>query len=364
MQSVSWRIGASTKESNYRFLAYYLESHYLNIRGLVGDGLRDGLNLEHLKAIPTPLPPMREQSVIVRFLRHMDRRIRKYIRSKQNLIKVLEEQKQVVVQQAVTRGVLNPSGDLKSSAVKWLGNIPNHWDVRRAKWHYREVDERSTSGSEELLSVSHITGVTPRSQKIVTMFMAASYIGHKKCQPNDLVVNTMWAWMGALGIARMAGIVSPSYAVYRPLPSSKLQPEFSGLLLKTHSYIAEYVCRSTGIRSSRLRLYPEDFLRIPLVCPPPSEQEAIIAHVQASTADLDRAIATALRETQLIREYRSRLIADVVSGKVDVRDVAEALPDEPEEEEPEELVAPDLAEVLEGDAVEGEALEVEAEVGA
>ena len=282
--------------------------------------------------LPSLLPPLPEQAAIVRFLDYIDRRIRRYIRAKQKLIELLNEQKQAIIHRAVTRG-LDPNVRLKPSGVEWLGDVPEHWEVRPAKHFYREVDERSATGAEELLSVSHITGVTPRSQKNITMFMASSYVGHKLCRPGDLVINTMWAWMAALGVAKQTGIVSPSYAVYRPLHASKLLRQYADLLLRTKPYVGEYVCCSTGIRSSRLRLYPEQFLRIKLVFPSAEEQKAILERVTVETAASDRAITSAQREIDLLREYRTRLIADVVTGKLDVRVAAAKMPDEAEEPE-------------------------------
>jgi len=276
-----------------------------------------------------PLPPPDEQSAIVRFLDHADRRIRRYIRAKLKLIKLLEEQKQAIIHRAVTRG-LDPNVRLKPSDVEWLGEVPEHWELRPAKQFFREVDERSVSGEEELLSVSHLTGVTPRSQKNVTMFMAESYAGHKICRAGDLVINTMWAWMAALGVSRQTGIISPAYAVYRPLRNSTLLGDYADLLFRTKPYVSEYICRSTGIQSSRLRLYPEQFLRISVLCPPVHEQEAILEHLGWETAETDRAINIAHREISLLREYRTRLIADVVTGKLDVRSAAASLPEEVE----------------------------------
>ena len=166
------------------------------------------------------------------------------------------------------------------------------------------------------------------------MFKASSNVGHKLCRPGDLVINTMWAWMAALGVASRAGIVSPSYAVYRPHRSSRLLGEFADLLLRTAPYKSEYICRSTGIRSSRLRLYPEEFLRIKLLCPPPEEQRAIVEVVSKKATDTRRAIDLAYGELSLLREYRTRLITDVVTGKLDVREAAAQLPDEVKELEP------------------------------
>ena len=186
------------------------------------------------------LPPHPEQTAIARFLDYADRRIRRYIRAKRKLITLLEEQKQAVIHQAATGQIDvrtgQPYSAYKPSGVEWLGDVPEHWEVRPAKWYFREKDERSETGSEELLSVSHISGVTPRSEKNVTMFKAESNVGYKRCSPGDLVVNTMWAWMAALGVARQAGIVSPSYAVYRPHRSSRLLDEYIDLLLHTATY--------------------------------------------------------------------------------------------------------------------------------
>ena len=137
----------------------------------------------------------------------------------------------------------------------------------------------------------------------------------------------MWAWMAALGVAKQTGIVSPSYAVYRPHGSSRLLGEYADLLLRTTTYKNEYICRSTGIRASRLRLYPEEFLRIKLLCPPPKEQRAIVEFVSEESTSVRRSIDLTQGELSHLREYRTRLIADVVTGKLDVREAAAALPE-------------------------------------
>ena len=294
-----------------------------------------GLNSSIVKSLVFAVPPLAEQAAIVRFLDHADRRIRRYIRAKEKLIALLEEQKQVVIYQAVIGRIDvrtgRPYPAYKPSGVDWLGDIPAHWEFRAAKWRYREVDDRSKTGMEELLSVSHITGVTPRSEKNVTMFKAESNVGYKLCKSDDIVVNTMWAWMAALGVAKQAGIVSPSYAVYRSRHSSDLRGDYANLLLRTTAYRNEYRRRSTGIRSSRLRLYPEEFLRIKILCPPPEEQQHIVTFVANESKAQRRSIEFSRREIDLLREYRTRLIADVVTGKLDVREAAAAPPEEPDD---------------------------------
>lgn len=287
----------------------------------------ENVNGDKFANMPLTLPPPDEQAAIVRFLDWANGRLERAIRAKRKVIALLNEQKQAIIHRAVTRG-LDPFVPLKPSGIPWLGDIPQHWEVRRAKYLFREVDERSRDGSEELLSVSHLTGVTPRSQKNITMFKAASYAGHKLCRPGDLVVNTMWAWMGALGVSTYTGIISPAYAVYRPRRPDSIVGIYMDGLLRGRPYVSNIICRSTGLRASRLRLYPEEFFRLPIIQPPADEQRRIVERIDEETAELDAAISRLEREIELLREYRTRLVADVVTGKLDVREVAARLPDE------------------------------------
>jgi len=180
------------------------------------------------------------------------------------------------------------------------------------------------------------------------MFKAQSYIGHKLCRPGDLVVNTMWAWMAALGVSAHTGIISPAYAVYRPRSTEKLVGGYIDSLLRTRPYVSNILCRSTGVRASRLRLYPEEFFRLLIILPPAPEQQHILHSIATETAQLTTAITHLEREIELLRKYRTRLVADVVTGKLDVRPAARQLPTEPLTPQPapapEELTEPEEAE--------------------
>lgn len=198
--------------------------------------------------------------------------------------------------------------------MRWLPAVPDHWNEQRAKTFFREVDERSRTGQEELLSVSHLTGVTPRSQKNVTMFKAASYVGSKLCRPGDIVINTLWAWMAALGASRHVGIVSPAYGVYRPHRADSFNPAYLDYLLRTRAYVAEYIGRSTGIRSSRLRLYPNQFLDIALIQPPRPEQDQIVAYLRAQDAHIARFIKAKRELTTLMAEQRGVLAERAIAS--------------------------------------------------
>lgn len=207
---------------------------------------------------------------------------------------------------------LKPYPSYRDSGLPWLGKIPTGWTEKRAKYYFREVDERSTTGAEQLLSVSHISGVT-RRKETVTMFLAETNIGHKVCRPGDVVINTMWAWMAALGVSRQLGLVSPSYSVYRPLDSSAYVPTYLDHLLRTHPYASEYRCRSTGIRTSRLRLYPDKFLDIRFVCPPYEEQLKIVSFLGAQDRVFKHFIAKKWRLIELLKEQKYRIISDAVT---------------------------------------------------
>lgn len=205
----------------------------------------------------------------------------------------------------------------RTARMRWLPHVPEHWIEQRAKIFFREVDERSKTGQEELLSVSHLTGVTPRSQKNVTMFKAASYVGSKLCQPGDIVINTLWAWMAALGASKHHGIVSPAYGVYRPHRADSFNPAYLDYLLRTRAYVAEYIGRSTGIRSSRLRLYPNQFLDIALLQPPRPEQDQIVAYLRAQDAHIARLIKAKRDLIGLLTEQKLRIIDHAVTRGLD-----------------------------------------------
>jgi type I restriction enzyme S subunit len=180
------------------------------------------------------------------------------------------------------------------------------------------VDERSTTGKEELLSVSHMTGVTPRSEKNVTMFMAEDYTGSKTCQKNDLVFNIMWAWMGALGVTDRPGILSSSYGIFRQQKKGQFNPYYLEFLLKTSNYIEHYNKISTGLHSSRLRFYGHMFFNMEIGFPDRKEQDQIISHIQTQSTKIDKAITIQELMIDKLKEYKVTLINSAVTGKIKV----------------------------------------------
>jgi len=285
---------------------------------------------------PFPLPPLPEQAAIVRFLDHMDRRIRKYIRAKQKLIKLLEEQKQAIIHRAVTRG-LDPNVRLKPSGVEWMGDVPAHWEVRRLK---------------SIAQIRYGLGQPPRESKTGLPLIRATNVDHGRILEKNLVrvdpedvPKTRNAFLseGEIIIVRSGAYTADSAIIPREYAGAvtgydmvvtprKVRPGFIALALLS-SYIRDDQLIIASTRSAQPHLNAEELGVALVMLPPEAEQERIVTHVMSTDRMLDTAAQTAHSEISLLREYRTRLIADVVTGKLDVREVAANLPEEAEEPE-------------------------------
>ena len=285
------------------------------------------------------IPPYPEQAAIVRFLDHADRRIRRYIRAKQQLIALLEEQKQATIHQAVTGQIDvrtgRPYAAYRDSGVEWLGSAPEHWERRRLKTLLRPVDHRSVDGNETLLSLRRDHGVVIYAEHFSRPSQGNSLVGFKVVVPGQLVVNRLQANNGLIFCSALGGLVSPDYSVFER--RTAVQTRYLSDLLRTTAYRAHFRRWSTGLGTGTagfLRIYDDDFLATPVALPSSAEQAAIVAYVDRVVADVATSTDRAERQVDLIREYRTRLIADVVTGKLDVREAAAGLPDEVKEPEP------------------------------
>lgn len=292
-----------------------------------GSGLRQNLDHGEIKRLPIFLPPPEEQAAIVRFLDHANRKIDGFIRAKRKLIGLLNEQKQAIIHRAVTRG-LDPNVPLKPSGIPWLGDIPQHWEIVR---NMALFAHRVEPGTENLpvLQVSLRSGITAeeldqfgRPKRLI-----ADATKYKRIHRGDMAYNTMRMWQGAVGVSPGDGLVSPAYVVIKP--RSDTCTEFYNLVFHTEVYKQQVNRQSTGIVSDRNRLYWDSFKQMPNLALPFKEQEEIVAFIAHETASLTAAIARTEREIALMLEYRTRLTADIVTGKLDVRAAAENLPEMP-----------------------------------
>jgi len=255
------------------------------------------------------IPNRETQKAIADFLDFETARIDQLIEKRSQFAELVHERRLAMVSAAIVGAT--------TDAAPWLGKLPDGWKAERAKVHFRESQQRSETGEEELLTVSHITGVTKRSEKDVNMFLAESNEGYKLVEPDDLVINTMWAWMGAMGVSSNRGLISPSYGIYRPV-SEALRPNFVDLMVRSKPFIAEATRRSKGIHSSRLRLYPDAFLDILLPIPPIEKQDELLSDLSRRFEKEDQLLLKNRRADELLREFRAALITAAVTGQIDV----------------------------------------------
>lgn len=306
------------KEVLGKLFYYYIKSFlFEEVIKLSAKSTVDSVRLPMLLNFKLTLGNQNEQQKIVEFLDCKTEKIDEAIAKKQKLIELLQEQKAILINRSVTKG-LNPNVKMRDSGIEWIGEIPEHWEVKRAKYLFKEIDERSETGKEELLSVSHITGVTPRSEKNVNMFMAEDYTGSKTCRKDDLVINIMWAWMGALGVSDRTGIVSSSYGVFRQQKSNTFDSWYLEHLLRSTEYVAQYNRVSTGLHSSRLRLYADVFLGLFIKFPPREEQEKIKEVVTKRIQETNRTINSIEKEIRSLEEIKTILISNAVTGKIKI----------------------------------------------
>lgn len=303
-----------------------------------GSGLRQNLDFSHFKRMPVPVPPKEEQEAIVRFLDWANVRLERAIRAKRRVIALLNEQKQAIIHRAVTRG-LDPSVPLKASGIRWLGDIPEHWEVRRAKQVCIKIVD-CKNRTPQYVANGGYTVVRTTNVRNGRFVLLGSY-------PTDRDNFEIWTERGApqLGdvfftreapvgeaclVPETEGLCMGQRMMYfRPVPSLMdslfLLHSIYGPVVRT--YLQHAVNGSTV---GHLRLGQVG--AIPLLWCPLEEQKKIVAHIAKEAMPIDETVHRLEVEIDLLREYRTRLVGDVITGKLDVRDAAARVPDSEESE--------------------------------
>jgi len=287
------------------------------------------LRPEHFKMIYSSLPPAPEQSAIVRYLDYMDRRIRRYVRAKQKLIKLLEEQKQAIIHRAVTRG-LDPNVRLKPSGVEWLGDVPEHWEIKKLKHVTRFYNGLAFKPSDwsaagvPIIRIQNLNGADDFNYTTKEDLPQALRI-----RPGDL----LFSWSGNRGTSFGSFIWDRDFDGYLNQHIFKLdgysldRRYFAHLLRAVTRHVEEQTHGIIGL----VHITKPELGAVLIPVPPLEEQKAIARSIDERVADLQAVAERTQREIALLREYRTRLIADVVTGKLDVREAAVNLPEEAEE---------------------------------
>lgn len=304
-----------------------------------GSGLRQNLEEADFKQMPVPIPSPDEQAAIVRFLDHADRRIRRSIVAKQKMIRLLEEQKAAIIHQAVKRG-LNPDAPMKPSGVDWLGDIPAHWEMvpLKRRISFQEGPGIMAADFREsgipLLRISSLAGeiATLDGCNYLDAAMVEKKWSHFAVRPGDYLLTSSGS-LGSVCVAdqTVEGAI-PYTGIIRLWPKAGGQADmryarwfFGSAVFETQM---KFLKAGVGIE----HFGPTHLNRMMLLLPPPDEQKQIAHHLETEAALVGDVISTARREIDLLNEYRARLVADVVSGKLDIRAAAAALPQEPLDE--------------------------------
>ena len=305
---------------------------WLDLARMAKPGPIPAISEGDVREIRVTIPPLPEQTAIVRYLDHADRRIRRYLLAKQKLIALLEEQKQAMIHEAVTGQIDvrtgRPYPTYKASGIEWLGDVPAHWEWRRLKTLLRRVDQRTVTGEETLLSLRRDHGVVIYAEHFHRPPQSSAFVGFKLVAVGQMVVNRLQANNGLVFCSGFDGVVSPDYSVFEMREA--LQMEYLSDLLRTSGYRSHFRRESTGLGTGTagfLRLYDDKFLETEVFLPPAQEQVLILNSLANDMAKVRRLIEENRRQLQLMGEFRTRLIADVVTGKLDVREAAATLPE-------------------------------------
>ena len=309
-----------------------------------GSGLRQNLDFSHFKRMPIPVPPPAEQAAIVRFLDWANGRLERAIRAKRKVIALLNEQKQAIIHRAVTRG-LDPSVPLKPSGIPWLGDIPQHWEVRRVKQATRilrgKFSHRPRNDASLYDGVYPFiqTGVVAQSSKLITSYsqtLNEKGLAVSKLFPNGTLVMTIAANIGEVAVLTFDACFPDSIVGFVPSASTDRDFLYLVFLCMKPELLREAPVNTQG------NLNVERIGAIGMPLPPLGEQARIATSVDSETKTFEIAISRLEREIELLREYRTRLVADVVTGKLDVREAASRLPDEVEPAPADDEAEPDI----------------------
>jgi len=329
-------------ESEYVYWLMQVSKDHLT--QMATGAIQQYLSRDDFSSLKIIVPPLPEQAAIGRFLDHADRRIRRYILAKQKLIKLLEEQKQAIIHRAVTGG-LGPNVRLKNSGVGWLGDVPEHWEVKRLK----AVVSSVTSGSRGWSSFAADAGVlfirignlTRTSidldtEKMVRLQLPSRVLGEAartRVRAHDILLS-ITAFIGSVAVVPVGieeAYVSQHVACCRP-HAGAANPRWVAYVLlspvgQKHGKLSMYGGTKQGLSLDDVKNYV-------VLLPPLDEQERLVDWIESTSSGVDAGIRSTKREISLLREFRTRLIADVVTGKLDVREAAARLPDEAAEPEP------------------------------
>ena len=302
--------------SEYLFKSYnFIEEFYRVGHGIVADLWTT--RFEDIKNSLIIYPPLSEQQKIAQFLDDKTAKIDQAVDLAEKQIALLKEHKQILIQNAVTRG-LNPDVPLKDSGVEWIGQVPDHWKVSSLGKMLLPVSEKNKPNLP-LLSITRELGVIERDvedQESNHNFIPDDLSNYKVLKEGQFGMNKMKAWQGSYGVSRFTGIVSPAYYIFDFIKS--VNPRFFHWAIRSKIYISFFGSASDGVRIGQWDLSKSRMKSIPFIIPSYTEQVQIADYLDQQAVKIDQAIALKTAHIEKLKEYKSVLINDVVTGKVQV----------------------------------------------
>ena len=305
-------------DTYYRYL--FKSQSFISKMNNLTVGIREGKNIQYVDFSNSqiPVPPLAVQERIAAFLDAECAEIDAVLEKTRASIEEYKKLKQAVITQAVTKGV---RGDrpMKDSGIEWIGEIPAEWSVVRIKNLFDYRNERNYKPLDEVNLISLYTDkgvVQHRDLEETTGNKASNADGYKLVYKNDIVVNIILCWMGAIGRSAYYGVTSPAYDVYSP--KQGINSKFYHYLFRTNGFNGDCYKVGRGIMAMRWRTYSDQFRAIKVVFPPQSEQEEIINYLDKKCAGIDALIAKKQQYLTEIENYKKSLIYEYVTGKKEV----------------------------------------------
>ncbi len=293
----------------------FIQSLYRGIRERSSDFKFDTFSNQYL-----PIPPRDEQDKIVKYIDFKLNKITNLINAKNKQIELLKEQKQAVVNNAVTKG-LNPNVKMKQSGVEWIGDIPDTWTIIPLRQLLSPVSVKNRPDLP-LLSVVREKGVIVRdieNREENHNFIPDDLSGYKVVKNGQFVMNKMKAWQGSYGVSKYEGIVSPAYYIF-DLNFDNI--DYFHYAIRSKVYVNFFAQSSDGIRVGQWDLSLQKMKEIPFIIPTKEEQKEIVEYIPKVFKSIEKAIEDIEQEIKLVEEYKTALISNIVTGKLDVRNIS------------------------------------------
>ncbi|MBM3454554.1 MAG: restriction endonuclease subunit S [Bacteroidetes bacterium] len=304
-------------ELDKSYFNYLLHRYDVAYMKLLGSGVRQTISFNHIANSLLAFPPLPEQTAIAKFLNDKTAKIDRAISQKEKMIALLKEHKQIIIQDAVTKG-LDPNAKMKHSGVEWIGEIPEHYSITKLGLCLKPVSIKNQP-ELPLLSITRELGVIVRDtddQEANHNFIPDDLSGYKVIKAGQFGMNKMKAWQGSYGVSKFDGIVSPAYYVFDLI--SDINPDFFHLAIRSKIYVPFFAAASDGVRIGQWDLNKSRMKEIPLVIPPIEEQLKAIVFIGNQSEKIESAIAKQELQIVKLKELKSTLIDSAVTGKIKV----------------------------------------------